>query len=178
MVKKSLNVFPSSQKWNHDNFFGVDHFDFAASGDHLSLGDTLPGTGSTRARALASTYTLLSSMLLLLSFSVCLLLLFVLFLFYFYVWIVYHKSVATLKSVHVICFFFLDDSLRTLQKLFVCLQKCLFCSSSVWICFTVLFHKTNRTLHKIRFSPRDDDALLKIKIQRKLTGNWRVSTFF
>lgn len=84
-----------------------------------------------------------------------------------------------MKSVHVICFFFfLDDSLRTLQKLFVCLQKCLFCSSSVWICFTVLFHKTNRTLHKIRFSPRDDDALLKIKIQRKLTGKWRVCTFF
>lgn len=51
MVKKSLNVFPSSQKLNHDNFFGVDHFDFAASGDHLSLGDTLPGTGSTGARA-------------------------------------------------------------------------------------------------------------------------------
>lgn len=60
--------------------------------------------------------------------------------------------------------------------LFLC--KNVFFSSSVWICFTVLFHKTNRTLHKIRFSPRDDDALLKIKIQRKLTGKWRVCTFF
>lgn len=81
-------------------------------------------------------------------------------------------------SCYLFFFFFWDDSLRTLQKLFVSLQKCLFCSSSVWICFTVLFHKTNRTLHKIRFSPRDDDALLKIKIQRKLTGKWRVCTFF
>lgn len=60
--------------------------------------------------------------------------------------------------------------------LFLC--KNVFFSSSVWICFTVLFRKTNRTLHKIRFSPRDDDALLKIKIQRKLTGKWRVCTFF
>lgn len=58
-----------------------------------------------------------------LSFSVCLLLLFVCYFFLFFVWIVYHKSVATVKSVLV---FFWDDSLRTHQKLFVCLQKCLF----------------------------------------------------
>lgn len=97
--------------------------------------------------------------------------------FLFFVWILYHKSVSTLKSVHVICFFFWMIRFAHFKNyLFLC--KNVFFSSSVWICFTVLFHKTNRTLHKIRFSPRDDDALLKIKIQRKLTGKWRVCTFF
>lgn len=109
-----------------------------------------------------------------LSFSVCLLLLFVCYFFLFFVWIVYHKSVATVKSVLVI--FFLGWFASHTSKIICLFAKMSFFSSSVWICFTVFFHKTNRTLHKIRFSrddDDDDDALLKIKIQRKT--NWKMA---